>query len=192
MSTSNNPFTIIDDIVPEDVPQYGQEQGLVGNRPYKKGAWSPAEIMVLQAVKRIDYENHGPGASSRTQMTPASERWAAMEEEMVKRGVLRSKTQIQDKWEALSADFKKVHDYQKKIPSGRPSYFQMTSQEKRDSINPKFPKTHLDEGVFNALRDWYVKSSQAVDPGDLPIDMASMPRGGGNFQITIIHVYIVP
>ena len=40
-------------------------------------------------------------------MNTESERWAKLEDNMVTRSMIRSKSQCQEKWETLASDFKK-------------------------------------------------------------------------------------
>lgn len=174
--------------------QYRAPQGLAARRVYKVGKWTPSETLILVQCKQMNREKYSLGGNKRTLMTSAIERYSAMEEEMVKRGVMRSKNQIQEKWEQLGADFKKVYDYEKHIPSGRPSYFQMSPQERKQSTRRKFPKAALDEGVFKALCEWFPIKLQSLDSDNLPIESSAMPNSSGknsNLNTNITQIMLV-
>jgi hypothetical protein len=94
---------------------FGAPQGLEAGRIYSRDKWNLSECLILVACKRIDFFVYTDTNNRRTLMTTASERWAKLEENMVTRSVIRSKSQCQEKWETLASDFKKNYDYQKKI-----------------------------------------------------------------------------
>ena len=96
----------------------GVAQGGEDGRVYKTGRWSLVETLSLCHCKRVDYEKYGPTKSQSVQMTTAPKRWKSLADDLLGKGVHRNPQQIQDKWEQLSPDFKKVYDYEKKIPSG--------------------------------------------------------------------------
>jgi hypothetical protein len=77
------------------------------------------------------------------------------------------------KWETLASDFKKVYDYQKKIPSDQKTYFQMDNGEEKNHLSVRFPKVPLAIEVYDAIAEWYPRCSRAVDPGNLPFDSSS-------------------
>lgn len=94
-------------------------QGMVTRQLYEAGKWTHPEIMVVVHCKRNDLYIYiyiyGPTAN----WWPP--RWRGMRhlKKNGEMGVVRSKNQRQDKWEQLSANFKKVYDYKCRIPSGQ-------------------------------------------------------------------------
>lgn len=157
--------------------EFGDIQGEEDGKVYKQGRWSLSDTLALIQAKRVDIDTYGPTKTQRVQMTTSSVRWKAMATDLWSKGVHRNPQQIQDKWEQLAPDFKKVHDYEKKIPSGMPSYFALSPQEKKDQPRNRFPRTSLDQVLYIAMLEWYPKSSQSVDAGDLPVDSGTISKG---------------
>ena len=108
---------------------YSEPQGLTPRRTYSSKQWRINEMLILVNAKQWDIVVHGKNASKKIQMESSVECYKKIEEHVWENGVHRSRQQCQDKWKQLSADFKKLYDYQKHIPSGKISYWEMTSQE---------------------------------------------------------------
>lgn len=135
--------------------------GFRKGRIYKKGNWTSAEILVLQAARREDFERVRRG-NLKERHKSAQERWKWIEDYSWSQGVHRSAQQCQDKWELLVSEFKKVHDYEKSLPEGQKSYWDMSKEEKKKTAMPP----NFYKAVYNALVEWYSKSRPA-DPGEL-------------------------
>ncbi|KAG0627489.1 hypothetical protein M758_2G205000 [Ceratodon purpureus] len=169
--------------VDEDCSEYGPPQDSLKERTYKTGKWTPAETLTLVHLRRGHFIKYPSAPHRRNVKASAAERWAEVEDEMFKRNIMRSKSQCQEKWEQLASDFRKVYDHQRNhVPLGEPGYFQMNSAERKERML-RFPKAQLDEAVYNALCEWYSRSSNATDPGDVPNDTsfdinATTPSGG--------------
>jgi hypothetical protein len=105
-------------------------------------------------------------------------------------GVQRSAGQCQDKWEWITAGFKKVNDYEKNLTIGQPSYWQLGSDDKKKLRLP--PNFHKE--VFAALQEWYVKS-RTGEPG-VPFDALNPLRGSGqgfvSFSLSALPLLVVP
>jgi hypothetical protein len=130
-------------------------------RAYKKGNWTAAEILVLQAGRREDFDRIRK-ANLKERHKTAQERWKWIEDYGWSNGVHKSAQQCQDKWELLVSEFKKVNDHEKTIPGGQKSYWDMSKEErKKTAMPPNFYKE-----VYNALAEWYIKGRPA-DPGEL-------------------------
>ena len=170
---------IADEVIPN--PQgynemntaFGAPQGLEAGRIYSRGKWSLSDYLVFIACKQIDFFVYTDTNNRRTLMTTSSERWSKLEENMVTRSVIRSKSQCQEKWKILANDFKKVYDYQKNIPSGQKTYFQMDILERKNHLSVRFPKIPLAIKVYDAIPECYPRCSRAVDPGNLPFNSLS-------------------
>ncbi|XP_024380229.1 uncharacterized protein [Physcomitrium patens] len=153
----------------------------VTERTYKTGKWTPAETLILVHLRRDHFVKYPGQANRRNVRASAAERWSEVEDEMFKRNIMRSKSQCQEKWEQLASDFRKVYDHQRNhVPLGEPGYFQMNSAERKERML-RFPKAQLDEAVYNALCEWYPRSSQVSSLGELPDnisdDVAAVSRG---------------
>ncbi|XP_024380225.1 uncharacterized protein [Physcomitrium patens] len=165
----------------EDCWEYGLQQDPVTERTYKTGKWTPAETLILVHLRRDHFVKYPGQANRRNVRASAAERWSEVEDEMFKRNIMRSKSQCQEKWEQLASDFRKVYDHQRNhVPLGEPGYFQMNSAERKERML-RFPKAQLDEAVYNALCEWYPRSSQVSSLGELPDnisdDVAAVSRG---------------
>lgn len=99
-------------------------------------------------------------------------------------GVQRSAGQCQDKWEGITAGFKKVNDYEKQLTVGHPSYWQLGSDDKKKMRLP--PNFHKE--VFAALQEWYVKS-RTGEPGVL-FDALAPSRGTGKIFLAIVSLFL--
>jgi hypothetical protein len=65
------------------------------------------------------------------------------------RPILRTASQIADKWERMTTEFKKVYDWDKHPPSGKPDYWNMPPEMRKDQKMPRiFPKTLFDRSVM--------------------------------------------
>jgi hypothetical protein len=126
------------------------------DRMYKKGPWSVPEMVVLQSAKREDVVRAGkgvPGVKHRT----AQEKWQSIEDYCWLHFVQRSAQQCQDKWESLSAEFKKVKDFE---CAGQKPYWLITIDERKSvRVPPNFQRE-----VYTALCEWYDKN-RIIEPG---------------------------
>lgn len=144
-------------------------------RAYKKGAWTVAEVMVLQAAKREDYEGQGQSKAGGTKEKhrTAQERWLWIEDICWSNAVHRSAQQCQDKWESLVPEFKKVLDYEKNLRVGQKSYWQMLPEDRKKT--PKLPP-NLPNEAFKAMLEWYLKS-KTVEQGDVKVGIPLLVGG---------------
>ncbi|KAG0559789.1 hypothetical protein KC19_10G129200 [Ceratodon purpureus] len=128
-------------------------------RVYKKGPWSVPEMLALQSAKREDVERVGKGAPREKHRT-AQEKWQSIEDFCWLRFVQRSAQQCQDKWESMSAEFKKVKDFESGTLHGQKSYWLMTIDERKAfRVPPNFQKE-----VYTSLWEWYDKN-RIIEPG---------------------------
>ncbi|KAL2653448.1 hypothetical protein R1flu_021576 [Riccia fluitans] len=147
-----------------DVEREGPRHG----RLYKKSNWTLAELQMLQTAKREDQERQLK-VDPKEKHKSAAERWQWIEDYCWEQRVERSAQQCRDRWERMSADFKKVGDLEKQVPRGGISYWQMSIDERK---NKKLPSNFPQE-IFHALGEWFVRSRE-VDPNDIVID-TSLP-----------------
>ena len=140
------------------------------DRIYKKGPWSVPEMLVLQSAKREDVVRAGkgvPGIKHRT----AQEKWQSIEDYCWGHFVQRSAQQCQDKWESMSAEFKKVKDFECAILAGQKPYWLMTIDERKSvRVPPNFQKE-----VYTALWEWYDKN-RIIEPGMRNHRLLPIPR----------------
>lgn len=129
------------------------------DRIYKKGPWSVPEMLVLQSAKREDVVRAGKGAPGIKHRT-AQEKWQSIEDYCWVHFVQRSAQQCQDKWESMSAEFKKVKDFECGTLPGQKPYWLMSIDERKSvRVPPNFQKE-----VYTALWEWYDKN-RIIEPG---------------------------
>ncbi|GAQ82880.1 hypothetical protein KFL_001270220 [Klebsormidium nitens] len=93
--------------------------------------------------------------------------------------VLRTASQIEDKWDRLAGDFRKVFDWDKNTPSGKPSYWDMPPDMKKDNrMPPSFSKPLY-------LSMLWLKDRASVQPPRVfdsarPFKTVSSDGGSGN------------
>jgi hypothetical protein len=128
------------------------------NRGPPIARWTITSTSMLIEVRRLEAERMLHAGPLR-RMSSASQRWDEISNELKMQGVNQTDDQCKSKWERLVTDFKKVFDYQKDKPSGRPQYFALTCKErKRLNLPPSF-----DEEIYNLMECW-LPNQQAVNP----------------------------
>jgi len=106
-------------------------------------------------------------------MTIALNKWKAMANDLWGRGVHRNLQQIQDEWKQLSLDFKKIHDYEKKILLGQPNYFSMSPLEKK-IIQGDFQGHHLMKPSTKLCWSGFLRFCKLWIPKAFPLDNGMM------------------
>lgn len=134
-------------------------------RVYKKSNWTLIELQVLQTAKREDHEKQLK-ADSKEKHKSAAERWQWIEDYCWEYGVERSAQQCRDRWERMSADFKKLGDFEKHVPTGGISYWQMSIEDRKVRKLP----SNFQQEVFQALGEWFARS-RGVDTIDTVLDV---------------------
>lgn len=121
-------------------------------RPPHQSRWKSSDLLVLIAAKKFEFERLS-SYKSRDKTKSAGLRWKEVEGFCRLNGLNRKAGQCRKRWEKLMTDFKKVYDYQKKIPEGQPGgYFEMSSEEWKIRKLP-----------LNFLLEWY-KAMEAWIP----------------------------
>lgn len=117
-------------------------------RDYKKTNWTLEECMVLQAAKQDDFERQAKEKNRK-----AADRWQAVEDFCFRQNVCRSGQQCKDRWEKMSVDFKKIHNYQRHVTDDTANYWTLTGEEKKSK---RLPLTFWQD-VFVAMSKWFTK-----------------------------------
>ena len=108
----------------EDHVVEGSIQGVVPGRPLSFGPWTNDEILVLCTTYKEWWESRGPTASTRISLHETqTQKWENLSDRCYQLRCYRSPNQCQNKWDQTRVDFKKVYDYESKIPSGKPSFW---------------------------------------------------------------------
>jgi hypothetical protein len=126
-----------------------QKTGREG-RLYKQGQrWTEHETLVLiEGKASIDAAIKEDGGA-RAKHTTAIVRWDKVEDHCFANGDERSGSSCKDKWENVLGEVKKVRDYEKRIPSGRDSYWSMDANAKREAALPP----NVSKAVFDQIVD---------------------------------------
>jgi hypothetical protein len=129
-----------------------------GRRPPHQSRWKSSDLLVLIAAKKAEFDRLS-SYKTRDKSKSAGLRWKEVEGFCRRNGVNRKAGQCRKRWEKLMTDFKKVYDYQKKIPEGQAGYFEMTSDEWKMR---KLPLNFLQEW-YKAMEEW-IPSSRSSHP----------------------------
>jgi hypothetical protein len=86
--------------------------------------------------------------------------------------VKRSKVSAKNKWDNLLGEIKKVKDYERKRPSGKPGYFQMSSLEKKEAALP----SNVAKDVYDLVVE-LTRGKAAIDPPSV-LESANGRDGG--------------
>lgn len=135
------------------------------------GHWTLKETVTLldARVKLLEEMKEGNlGAVLKTQ----DERWEYISKYCVQRGALRSPDQCLFRWDRILAAFKKIHDYERHIPSGKDSYWAMSSKE-RDEM--KLPRS-FGQDIYGAMLD-RIGSERLINPGNIIYDTSNDTLG---------------
>ncbi|MCO5602270.1 hypothetical protein L7F22_056399 [Adiantum nelumboides] len=90
-------------------------------------------------------------------------------------GALCSLDQCLFRWDQILAAFKKIHDYERRIPSRKDSYWNMTSSE-RDQM--KLPQS-FGQDIYSAMLD-RVGSERLINPANIVYDTSDDTLGGAS------------
>ncbi|GMN60317.1 hypothetical protein TIFTF001_029395 [Ficus carica] len=133
-------------------------------REYRKGNWTVSETMILIEAKKMDDERRMKrstgGTDSEGSMIrinkPAELRWKWVEDYCWRKNCMRSQNQCNDKWDNLMRDYKKVRDYERKLPSTTTSSTEHCQDqsywklEKNDRKEKNLPTNMLPQ-IYDAL-----------------------------------------
>lgn len=133
-------------------------------REYRKGNWTVSETMILIEAKKMDDERRMKrstgGTDSEGSMIrinkPAELRWKWVEDYCWRKNCMRSQNQCNDKWDNLMRDYKKVRDYERKLPSTTTSSTEHCQDqsywklEKNDRKEQNLPTNMLPQ-IYDAL-----------------------------------------
>ncbi|KAI5065422.1 hypothetical protein GOP47_0020117 [Adiantum capillus-veneris] len=125
------------------------------NMFYASGNWTIKETATLLDARTKLFEDMRDGNLNVIFKT-GDERWDFISKYCVQRGVLRSADQCLFHWDSISALFKKVHDYERHIPSGCDSYWKLSANQQEEM---KLPRTFLEE-LYTTMLDRVGKERQ--------------------------------
>lgn len=170
MSPEPSPFQDDIDVVAEDSNEMTSqplEESPTDFSTEKNSIWLENEILLLiEGKKRLNDEMR-EGTLMKTLRT-GPQRWEYISNFLYDMGVRRSALQCEYKWSRIWGPFKVIFYYEKCIPSGRDSFWQMSVL---DRVSFKLPRT-FDPKIFAAMRSNF-GGDRAIDPGHILIDMST-------------------
>jgi hypothetical protein len=125
--------------------------------------WNLVELSSLILAKRAEAERTRTARGS-DRFETADTKWSKIEQALRRDGFIRRPDSIKKRWERLSAEFKKIYDYDRMLGSGQLSYYALDPSGRAEKRLPKaFPHTH-----FDLMLSW-VPAARAVDPEGINI-----------------------
>ncbi|MCO5572917.1 hypothetical protein L7F22_026678 [Adiantum nelumboides] len=110
--------------------------------------WTIKETATLLDARAKLFEDMKDGNMNVVFKT-GDERWEFISKYCVRHGVLCSADQCLFRWDRISALFKKVHDYERHIPSGCDSYWNISTNQREEM---KLPRSFL-EDLYSTMLD---------------------------------------
>nr|XP_024402695.1 uncharacterized protein LOC112295398 isoform X2 [Physcomitrium patens] len=124
-------------------PDKGQD-----NKNYKEGPWDVLEMLVLVSGMKEYAETVGD--HSLEDHVNEQEKWHSIENYCWGQLVQRSALDCHEKWLSLSAEFKRVKDFESSMVQDQKSYWEMTYDERNNSQLPG----DFSQEVYNMLWQW--------------------------------------
>ncbi|KAL3691517.1 hypothetical protein R1sor_005168 [Riccia sorocarpa] len=133
--------------------------------------WETWQTEWLCEFKKIENEEMN-GLVGRENLQPSEERWSKVQERLAEKGIHRSISQIQRKWEGTLAKYKKIRDWG--FRSGVAPYSELTQEQRKEAdLDPNYP-----ESVFMSIHSCY-KDRPVMNP---PCMQNSMPAFGRSVE----------
>lgn len=129
--------------------------------------WSNSDTLILINAKQLEkYMHTTDGVIKRTKS--AIEKWKQISVQCQKNGLERTATQCRDRWEHIIPDYKKIRHYERSIPPGHDSFWNMTAKERSEK---KLPTNYAKE-TYEALEK-YFGQNESSSPADMIIDTSA-------------------
>ena len=137
-------------------------------------------MLVLCTAYQEWSERSGPSSTNRHLLhQTATEKWISLSDRCFELGINRSANQCNNKWNQTRADFKKVYDYEKEVPSGKPSFWSYPKGEVKRLFKLK---TIMKREVYDHINSWLPKASCDVAPENvMDTTMLNNPSGTYGF-----------
>lgn len=147
--------------------------------------WLENETMLLlDGKKRLD-DDMQTGTLLKS-MKSRTQRWDFVSSYLADMGVVKTSQQCEYRWSRLCKPFKTIYDYEKCIPSGQDSYWNLANS---DRTSKKLPRT-FDKKIYVSMREKFA-GDRAIDPGDILIDSSS-PTLHSNHYMPSICIFFPP
>eukprot|EP01018_Ginkgo_biloba_P019465 Gb_05266 [translate_table: standard] len=156
-------------ITPRDVR--GKRKLVVSEHKGSRVRWTSSDTLILVNAKLIEKNMHATGGAMKRTKS-AIEKWRTISAHCHENGLDRNATQCRDRWKHILPDFKKIRHYERNIPPGHASYWNMTAKERMDKRLP----TNYTKELFEAMGKHFGQN-RGNDAGDMVIDTSASDHG---------------
>lgn len=132
--------------------------------------WTSSDTLILVNAKLLEKNMSSIGAAMKRPKS-AMEKWRTISAHCHENGLDRNGTQCRDRWKHILPDYKKIRNYERNIPPGHISYWNMTAKERLDK---KLPTNYTRE-LYEAMGKHF--GQRGNDAGDLIIDTSASDHG---------------
>jgi hypothetical protein len=133
---------------PPAPPQSAKPGAVPGAVKKSRAVWGLYDVEMLNAqLKEHEEMLRDKSTGIKYRSMSAAEKFERIAERLSKLDppVIRTPSQIEDKWDRLAADFRKVFDWDKNTPSGKPAYWDMPPDQRKEyRLPPAFSKALFD------------------------------------------------
>eukprot|EP01018_Ginkgo_biloba_P023653 Gb_13948 [translate_table: standard] len=157
--------------VPQAFTNLAKGHGSSSQQRVNRARWSVAKTLILIDAKRREKDLYNTSGVMRKTKS-SSEKWQDISIYYQANALERTATQCKDRWEHIQPDYKKINDYERNIPSGHDSYWQMTSV---DRTLKKLPSKY-NEDIFQAMENNFGQD-RTINPGNLVEDTSTIDFG---------------
>ena len=135
------------------------------SRTVVSGLWSNDELLVLCTTYKEWSKISGLNSTNRHLLHQmATQKWINLSNRCFELGINRSTNQCNDKWDQTRVDFEKVYNYEKNVPSGKPSFWSYPEGEAKRLFKLK---TIMKREVYDHIISWLPGASRDVAPKNL-------------------------
>eukprot|EP01018_Ginkgo_biloba_P003625 Gb_16326 [translate_table: standard] len=163
--------------VPQASTNLTKGQGSSSQQWGNRARWSVAETLILIDAKRREKDLYNTSGVMRKTKS-SSEKWQDISNYCQANALEWTATQCKDRWGHIQPDYKKINDYERNIPSGHDSYWQMTSI---DRTLKKLPSKY-NEDIFQAMENNFGQD-RTINPGNLVEDTSTTDFGAFEDQL---------
>eukprot|EP01018_Ginkgo_biloba_P015943 Gb_02208 [translate_table: standard] len=163
--------------VPQASTNLAKGQGSSSQQRVNRARWSIAETLILIDAKHREKDLYNTSGVMRKTKS-SSEKWQNISIYCQANALERTATQCKDRCEHIQPDYKKINDYERNIPSGHDSYWQMTYV---DRTLKKLPSKY-NEDIFEAMENNFGQD-RTINPGNLVEDTSTTDFGAFEDQL---------
>eukprot|EP01018_Ginkgo_biloba_P038239 Gb_17253 [translate_table: standard] len=165
--------------VPQASTNLAKGQGSSSQQRGNRARWSVTETLILIDAKRREKDFYNTSGVMRKTKS-SSEKWQDISNYCQVNALERTATQCKDRWEHIQPDYENINDYERNIPSGHDSYWQMTSTNR---TLKKLPSKY-NEDIFQAMENSFGQD-RTINPGNLVEDTSTTYFGAFEDQLDL-------